>query len=148
MSTQATAVSNLQKPATQPTTASSPENGFQRFIDKIGSFFTKSAPVIETIAQDAEPFLALTPYGPEYDLVVNAIIGAQKTATASLVTGATLNGTQKMSLVLQAVTPGLSAILASKKVTTGVPQAISEFAQNVYNLQTGPTTTVPPTASA
>jgi hypothetical protein len=124
----------------------STENGFQRFIDSIGSFFTKTAPVIEQIAVDAEPFLALSPVGPEYDLVVNAIVGIQKTATASLTTGATLSGAQKMALVLQSITPGLTAILASKGITSNVPAAISQFAQNVYNLQTGPTTTVAPTA--
>ena len=122
-------------------------NAFTRFIDAIGHFFVHSAPVIEGIAVAAEPFLALTPFGPEYDLVVNAIVGVQKTATVSLNSGATLNGTQKMALVLQAVTPGLTTILASKKVTSGIPEAINQFAQNVYNLQTGPVTTVPPTAA-
>lgn len=122
------------------------ESGWTRFIDAIGSFFKKSAPVIEGIAVAAEPFLALSPFGPEYDLVVNAIVGVQQTATASLTTGATLTGTQKMALVLEAITPGLTAILASKKVTSGIPAAISQFAQNVYNLQTGPTTTVAPVA--
>ena len=46
-----------------------------------------------------------------------------------------------------AFAPGLTAILALKKVTSGVPAAISQFAQNVYNLQTGPVTTVAPTAA-
>lgn len=124
------------------------ENSFKRFIDAIGHFFVKSAPTLEALAQAAEPFLALTPFGPEYDIVVNAIIGVQKTATASLTAGAELAGTQKMALVLQAVTPGLSAILASKNVTSGIPLAISQFAQNVYNLQTGPTTTVAPALTA
>lgn len=117
-----------------------PHNVFIRFIDKIGSFFIHAAPVIEEAAVAAEPLLALTPFGPEYNLVVNAIVGAQKTATASLSTGAALSGTQKMSLTIQAITPGLSAILASKgiKESTAVEQAIAEFAQNIYNLQTGP----------
>ena len=124
------------------------ESGFKRFIDAIGDFFKKSAPVIEEVAVAAEPFLALSPFGPEYDLVVNAIVGVQKTATASLTTGATLTGVQKMALVLQAVTPGLATILASKGVTSAVPAAIGEFAQNVYNLQTGPVATVAPAAKA
>jgi hypothetical protein len=125
----------------------STESGFKRFIDAIGNFFVKSAPVLENVAVDAEPFLALSPVGPEYDLVVNAIVGVQKTATASLTTGATLTGAQRMALVLEAVTPGLSQILASKNVTSGIPAAISQFAQNVYNLQTGPMTNVPPVAA-
>ena len=126
----------------------SQENGFKRFIDEIGSFFVKSAPTIEAVAVAAEPFLALSPFGPEYDLVVNAIVGVQRTATASLTTGAVLTSTQKMALVLEAVTPGLSTILASKKVNSGIPAAISQFAQNVYNLQTGPVTTVSPAPAA
>lgn len=141
------AVENDMSTATTPVAAASQPNGFIRFIDAIGNFFVKSAPVLETIAVDAEPFLALTPFGPEYDLVVNAIVGVQKTATASLTTGATLTGEQKMALVLEAVAPGLTQILASKKVTSGIPTAISQFAQNVFNLQTGPTTTVAPSAT-
>jgi hypothetical protein len=45
-----------------------------------------------------------------------------------------------MALAIQAITPGLTAILASKgiKESAAVEQAIAEFAQNVYNLQTGP----------
>jgi len=133
--------------ATTAVTPAPAENGFERFIDKIGQFFKKDAPIIEGFAVAAEPFLALTPFGPEYALVVNAIIGVQKTATASLSTGASLTGAQKMALVLEAASPGLTAILASKQVTSGVPAAISQFAQNVYNLQTGPVTTVAPTAA-
>lgn len=128
-----------------------PENGFQRFIDKIGALFIKAQPAINTanqLAVDAETFLALTPYGPEYDLVVNAVVGAEKTGAASLAAGTALTGAQKMALVLQAVAPGLSSILASKKVTSGIPAAIQQFAQNVYNLQTGPFTTVPPSTAA
>ena len=146
-STSAKAVENTMSTTATPVAAASQPNGFIRFIDAIGNFFKKSAPEIEEVAKDAEPFLALTPFGPEYDLVVNAIIGAQQTATASLATGVALTGVQKMAIVLQAVTPGLSSILASKKVTSGIPAAISEFAQNVYNLQTGPTTTVVPAAT-
>jgi hypothetical protein len=143
----AKAVENAMSTTPTPVAAAASQpSGFIRFIDAIGNFFVKSAPVIEGVAVDAEPFLALSPFGPEYDIVVNAIVGVQKTATASLSTGGTLTGLQKMALVLEAVTPGLSAILASKKVTSGVPAAISQFAQNVYSLQTGPTTTVAPIA--
>ena len=103
--------------------------------------------MLEKVAVAVEPFLALTPFGAEYDLVVNAIIGAQQTATASLAAGSTLSGATKMALVLQAVTPGVTTILASKGITEpiAVQQAIAEFAQNVFNLQSGLTTTVAPT---
>jgi hypothetical protein len=127
-------------------------NGFTRFIDAIGNFFKKDAPVIEAAAVAAEPILALSPFGPEYDLVVNAIVGVQKTATASLTTGASLSDTQKMALVVQAITPGVTIVLASKGITESatVAAAIAQFAQNVYNFQTGPValTTPAPTAPA
>lgn len=115
-------------------------SGFKRFIDAIGNFFKKSAPIIEEAAVAAEPLLALSPVGPEYDLVVNAIVGVQKTATASLLTGATLTDAQKMALVIQAITPGVTTVLASKGITepATVTTAIAQFAQNVYNFQTGP----------
>lgn len=133
--------------AVTPAVPASKPNGFVRFIDVIGSFFVKTAPVLEKAAVAAEPFLALTPYGPEYDLVVNAVVGVQQTATASLAAGSTLSGVQKMALVVESVTPGVTAILASKGITepAAVQQAVAEFAQNVYNLQAGPTTTVAPT---
>lgn len=137
--------------ATASVTPAPAENIVQRFIDKIGALFIKAKPAIEglgEIAAAAEPFLALSPAGPEYDLVVNSIIGVGKTAAASLAAGTALTGTQKMALVLQAVTPGLTAILASKNITSGIPTAIQQFAQNVYNLQTGPFTTVPPSTAA
>lgn len=123
-------------------------NGFIRFIDAIGSFFKKEAPALEADAVAAEPILALTPFGPEYDLVVNAIIGVQKTATASLSTGATLTSDQKLALVVTAVTPGVTSVLASAGITepAAVSTAISQFTQNVYNLQAGPAVSpnVPP----
>jgi hypothetical protein len=126
------------------------ESGYKRFIDAIGNFFVKSAPEIEEVAEVAEPILALTPFGPEYDLVVNAIVGVQKTATASLSSGATLTGAQRMALVISAISPGVTAILASKGITesTAVQQAIAEFAQNVYNLQAGPTASATPAVAA
>lgn len=133
--------------ATTPAPVPPQHNGFVRFIDAIGSFFVHQAPRIEAIAIAAEPFLALTPFGPEYNLVLNAIVGVQKTATASLAASATLTGAQKMSLVVQAVTPGLTSILGSKGITGSIEAAIEQFAQNVYNLQTGPTTTVPAASS-
>jgi hypothetical protein len=124
-------------------------SGFKRFIDEIGSFFKKTAPVVEDAAVAAEPLLALTPYGPEYDLVVNAIVGVQKTATASLATSATLSAEQKMALVIQAITPGVTTVLASKGITESatVTTAIAQFAQNVYNFQTGPVAVTAPAPS-
>ena len=138
--------------ATAATTTSTPAavSGFKRFIDDIGAFFKKAEPVASELAVAAEPVLALTPFGPEYDLVVNAIVGVQKTATASLAAGTAITSTQKMSLVLQAVTPGLTTILASAGITETAAQqtAIAQFAQNVYNLQTGPSVVVASTTSA
>lgn len=127
-----------------------PKNPFVRFIDAVGRFFVKEGPVIEAAAVAAEPILALTPFGAEYALVVNAIYGVQKTATASLGTGATLTNEQKMALVIQAISPGVTAVLASKGITepTAVQTAIAQFAQNVYNLQTGPIAVTPAKAAA
>jgi hypothetical protein len=130
--------------ATAAVTPAPAESGFKRFIDAVGNFFVKAAPVAEEVAVAAEPLLALSPIGPEYDLVVNAIVGVQKTATASLSTGATLSDEQKMSLVISAITPGVTTVLASKGITesVAVTAAIAQFAQNVYNLQTGPVAVV------
>jgi hypothetical protein len=114
------------------------KNGFLRFIDAVGNFFQHAAPVAEAVAVAAEPFLALTPFGPEYDLVVNAVVGIQKTATASIEAGVNLSGAQKMALVIQSVTPGLDAILTSKGVTTDTETHIANWTQLVYNLLTGP----------
>jgi len=115
-------------------------NGFIRFIDTIKADFKKFEPIAEEVAVAAEPLLALSPIGPEYNLVVNAIVGARKAADASLSVGANLNGTQQMSLVLAAITPGVTAVLASKGITESatVTAAIAQFVQNVYGLQTGP----------
>lgn len=134
--------------ATSALTPASVATGWIRFIDAIGSFFHHAAPIIEGLAVAAEPFLALSPFGPEYQLVVNAIIGAKHIADASLAAGTGISGTQKMALVVEATTPALTTILRSKGIVSNIPAAISQFAQNVYNLQTGPTTTVPPTAVA
>jgi hypothetical protein len=136
-STPAKAVEN-----TMSTTAVVPavqaKNGFLRFIDAIGHFFQKVSPVVEQVAIAAEPFLALTPFGPEYDLVVNAIIGVQKTATASIAAGVNLSGPQKMGLVLQSVTPGLNTILTSKGVTQDTETHIANWTQLVFGLLSGP----------
>lgn len=122
-------------------------NGFVRFIDSIGHFFVKVAPVANNIAVAAEPFLALTPFGPEYDLAVNAIIGIQKTATASIAAGGTLTSEQKLALVVQAITPGLNTILASKGVTEDTQTHIATWAQLVFNLLAGPAIVTPAKAA-
>jgi hypothetical protein len=113
-------------------------NGFVRFIDAIGHFFVKAAPVAEEVMVAAQPFLALTPFGPEYTLVEQAILGVQKTATASLAAGKDFTGAQKMALVLQAVTPGLNTILTSKGVTSDTETHIANWTQVVFNLLSGP----------
>lgn len=146
LSVQQRSESNPAQPAvennmsTAAVTPAPKESGFTRFIDAIGHFFGHVAPVVEAAAVAAEPLLALTPFGPEYALVVNAIVGVQKTATASLATSATLTAAQKMALVIEAVTPGVTTVLASKGITepAAVTAAISQFAQNVFNFQTGP----------
>ncbi|MDP9039821.1 MAG: hypothetical protein M3O02_11210 [Acidobacteriota bacterium] len=114
-------------------------NGFVRFIDRIGSVFKHVVPYVEQIAVDAEPFvLALSPFGPEYELVVNAIVGAQRNATASLAVGVGLTGEQKMELVLKAVAPALTSILGSKGITVGATDHVAKYAQIVYDLLTLP----------
>jgi hypothetical protein len=141
--------------ATAPVTPAPPapvstENGFERFIDKLESFVSAELPIVVGAAVAAEPILALTPIGPEYALVVTAIAAAEKASAAfRSKTGVSLTGKQKMSLVVQATTPGLAAILTEKGVTdTAIPTAINQFAQNVYNLQTGPAAAPPAPAAS
>jgi hypothetical protein len=120
-------------------------NGFVRFIDAIGHDLSvvghviqKDAPIVEGLAVAAEPILVFSPFGPEYALVVNAIVGVQKTAEASLAAGVNLTGTQKMGIVLNSVTPGLNAILSSKGVTSDTETHIANWTQLVFNLLSGP----------
>lgn len=131
--------------STAAVTPAPPKGAFIRFIDEVGHFFVHAAPVVEEAAVAVEPLLALTPFGPEYDLVVNAIVGVQKTAAASLATSAALTNEQKLSLVIQAITPGVTSVLASKGITepVAVTAAIAQFAQNVYNFQAGPVVVKP-----
>lgn len=120
------------------------ENGFERFIDKLNKFIASKLPGAIKIAEAAEPILALTPAGPEYNLVVGAIAIASQASAASVAAGGpALTGEQKMAIAVQSSTPALTTILASKGVTSEVPAAISQFAQNVYNLQTGPAVATP-----
>lgn len=114
------------------------KNVFIRFIDAVGHFFVKVAPVAEEIAVEAEPILAFTPIGPEYDVAVNAIVGAQKVATASIAAGANLTGTQKLNLAIQAATPALNTILTSKGVSADQETHVSNWIQLVFNILAGP----------
>lgn len=118
----------------------STENGFERFIDKLESFVSAELPTVIDAAVAAEPILALTPVGPEYALVVTAIAAAEKASAAfRSKTGVSLTGTQKMSLVVQATAPTLTATLSAAGVTdAAIPTAIGQFAQNVYNFQSTP----------
>lgn len=117
------------------------ETTFDRFIDKVTAVFVKAEPAMhtaETAAIAAEPILALTPAGPEYSVAVNAIIGAQQMAEASIAAGVHLTGMQKAALAVQAATPALNAILTSKGVSTGVEATISCWIQGVFNILAGP----------
>ncbi|MCA1596994.1 MAG: hypothetical protein LC772_11295 [Chloroflexi bacterium] len=121
------------------------ENVFERFIDRVKAVFIKAEPVIqavETVAVAAEPFLALTPAGPEYAVAVNAIVGAQQVAEASIAAGTNLTGEQKAAIAVQAATPALNAILTSKGVSTGREKVIGTWIQNVFNILAGPVATL------
>ncbi len=127
-------------PTAQP--AAAQPNVFVRFIDAIGAFFRKAAPAlkdIETLAVEAEPILALTPAGPEYQVAVNAIVGAQQVAAASIAAGGpSLSNTQKAAIAVSAATPALNTILTSKGVTAGTETVIATWIQNVFNILAGP----------
>ena len=117
------------------------ENVVERFIDKIEAVFLDAKPVakaLETAAVDAEPILALTPAGPEYQVAVNAIVGAQQVAQASIAAGTNLTGTQKAAIAVQAATPALNTILTSKGVTASTESIIGTWIQNVFNILAGP----------
>ncbi len=119
----------------------STEDDFERFLDHVKTFFVKAGPVItevEDIAVAAEPILALTPIGPEYDLVVNAIMMAQQIAKASIVAGTKLTGKQKADIAISAATPALMTILTSKGITTSTELIIANWIQNVFNILIGP----------
>ena len=122
-----------------------PESAIERFIDEVKAVFVKAEPVgaaLETAAIDAEPILALTPAGPEYQVAVNAIVGAQQVAEASLAAGTNLTGTQKAAIAVQAATPALNTILTSKGVTANVESIIGTWIQNVFNILAGPVAAV------
>ena len=126
--------------ATAPVVAA-PEGAIERFIDKIEAVLVRVQPVaeaVETAAVDAEPILALTPAGPEYQVAVNAIVGAQQVAQASLAAGTNLTGVQKAAIAVQAATPALNTILSSKGVSSNTESVISTWIQNVFNILAGP----------
>jgi hypothetical protein len=119
--------------------------GFVRFIDKVGGFFVRHEGAIEQAAVDAEAVLALTPFGPEYDLVVNAIVGIRRMASASKSAGVAISGPDQMKKVVEAVTPGLVNILVSKNVIDNHDVHIANYTQVLFDLLSGPT--VGPAAS-
>lgn len=117
----------------------------ERFIDRIEAVFVKIQPALqaaETFAIAAEPILALTPAGPEYLVAVNAIVGAQQVAQASLAAGTNLTGSQKSAIAVQAATPALNTILASKGVSTDTQNVIAIWIQNVFNILAGPVASI------
>ena len=118
-----------------------PESAIERFIDEVKAVFLKAEPVgeaLEAAAVDAEPILALTPAGPEYQVAVNAIVGAQQVAQASIAAGTNLTGTQKAAIAVAAATPALNTILTSKGVSSNLEAVISTWIQNVFNILAGP----------
>ena len=88
-------------------------NAVERFIDKIEAVLVKAE-------------------------AVNAIVGAQQMAQASLAAGVNLNGAQRAALALQAATPALIAILTSKGVNTNLEATIASWIQTVFNVLAGP----------
>ena len=117
------------------------EGGLERFIDNIKAVFVRAEPLaeaVETVAVAAEPVLALTPAGPEYQVAVNAIVGAQQVAQASMAAGTNLTGVQKAAIAVQAATPALKTILTSKGVSSNTESVISSWIQNVFNVLAGP----------
>lgn len=116
-------------------------SGFHRFIDDIGHVFVKAEPLAQTLesaAVAAEPVLAFTPFGPEYDVAVNAVVAAQKMANASIAAGANLTGAQKAAMAIQSATPALNTILSSKGVSGGTETIISTWIQAIFNILAGP----------
>jgi hypothetical protein len=122
-------------------------NGFVRFIDAIGHFFVKVEPAALEVAQEVEPFMAFTPFGPEYALAVQAITGAQKAAAASIAAGVNLTNLQKAGLAIQAATPGLNTILTSKGVTADQETHVANWIQAVFGLLAGPVANIVKTVS-
>ena len=122
------------------------EGVMERFIDKVEAVFVKAEPYGQAMvaaALAAEPVLALTPAGPEYEVAVNAIVGAQQIAQASLAAGTVLSGAQKAAIAVQAATPALSTILTSKGVSVETGTAISTWIQNIFNILAGPLVSTP-----
>lgn len=134
--------------ATQPTTsvaaqvaAPKTENGFERFIDKLGSFFKTAGPLALEGAELARPFLALSPIGPEYSIALTGIESAVKLdQQMQAASAAPLSGVQKMVLAVSVASAPIEQILSTKGITepVAVKSAIAQFLQNVFNLQTGP----------
>lgn len=131
----------MQSTTAAATTTPKIANVFDRFIDKIEAVFVKAEPMLRTaenLALEAEPILALTPVGPEYIVAVNAIVGAQQVAQASLAAGVNFTGAQKAALAVQAATPALNAILTSKGVSAGTEATIASWIQSIFNILAGP----------
>lgn len=134
--------------ATQPTTSVAAQvaapktgNGFERFIDKLGSFFKTAGPLALEGAELARPFLALSPIGPEYSIALTGIEAAVKLdQQMQAASAAPLSGVQKMVLAVSVASAPIEQILSTKGITepVAVKSAIAQFLQNVFNLQTGP----------
>ena len=123
------------------------ENTFERLIDKLVPFLKKSVPIALEGAELARPLLALSPAGPEYGIALTGIETAiQADQAIQAASGTPMTGPQKMAVAISVAAPQLQTILAGKGITEPavVQTAIAGFAQNVYNLQTGPVAAVSP----
>lgn len=125
--------------------ATAPEGAVERFIDKVQVFLVKAEPFVQAAEQAmvaAEPMLALTPAGPEYQVAVSAILGAQQVAQVSLAAGTTLTGMQKAAIAVNAATPALTNILSSKGISVNTEVTISIWIQNIFNILAGPVASI------
>lgn len=149
--TESPAIPGGEPTAAPPAVPAAPhKSGFIRLIDKLGGFFHTHEGTIQDCAIASESIVgALTPFGPEYDLVVNAIVGMRRTAAAAQVAGVQVAGPDQMKVVFAATMPTLSSILSSKGIAKDDQDAIiATYLQAVYSLHTLPAVTVQPALPA
>lgn len=128
-------------PVPAPAVPAAPHKaGFIRLIDKVSGFFHAHGGEVLQCAEAAEPFVAaLTPFGLEYDLVVNAIVGMRRTASAAQAAGVQMTGADQMKAVFAATAQPLSSILDARGVAKDDHDAaIATFLQAIYSLHTLP----------
>lgn len=120
---------------------------FIRLIDKLGSFFHAHGGELAQCAEAAEPFVAaLTPFGPEYDLAVTAVVGMSRMGAAAQAAGLQMSGPDRMKGAFAIASSALASILTARGVVTQDQDAIIlKYLQSVYDLHTLPA--VPATAT-